>query len=287
MTESKGFLTIIPRETEVLPREFVKKFKFSVSNGKHSLELAAASREEMSRWATAVTRVGQREIADEYDSKYQALEAAFTQNSALPAAATEQAGSSVAVVEDVSAVASAVLFDDHDSPPPPPPQQQQLAGPAGEQTSACATPLAPPEGGTVEPEGDPARLLEQKDEALSARQAEVTALCSLANRGQPHDEARLQELLQAISAHPLHRAIDELEGRQFREEVRDFTAECLAAQRSFVPPHIFQSSLQSLVDDDSLRKVLAARFTTRKATWLVRVSPLDFGRMHHRELTGE
>ena len=58
-------------------------------------------------------------------------------------------------------------------------------------------------------------------------------------------------------------------------------------QRSFVPPHIFQSSLTSLVDKDRIRKVLATRLLVHKSTWLVRVSKSDFARMHHRELTGE
>jgi len=49
--------------------------------------------------------------------------------------------------------------------------------------------------------------------------------------------------------------------------------------------HIIQSSLESLVDDDGLRKVLAARFMTRKATWWMRVSQQNFGRMHQREVT--
>ena len=72
---------------------------------------------------------------------------------------------------------------------------------------------------------------------------------------------------------------------QVEAEVQGYTAECLVTHCTFMPPHIIQSSLESLVDDDGLRKVLAARFMTRKATWWMRVLQQDFVRMHQREVT--
>jgi hypothetical protein len=56
--------------------------------------------------------------------------------------------------------------------------------------------------------------------------------------------------------------------------------------RGFIPPHVFNSTLQSLTLVDKLPTDLAKRILAKKCLWLVRVSTADIGKMHIAELTG-
>ena len=54
--------------------------------------------------------------------------------------------------------------------------------------------------------------------------------------------------------------------------------------KGFVPPHIFTSSVQSLIEVDQLSKELVKRITTKKCLWLVRIPAADIEKMHEAEL---
>ena len=304
MTESKGFVNIIPKETIVLERDFVKKFKFAVTNGRETLELAAVSKDEMRKWAAVITRVGAREIGSEYDEKYEEFACNFQkEDDTLDNSGDNKVQEDI---PDVTAVASDVVFEiegRQDSQMDRPQQvlrndENEVVG-TDEKTDVVEVTEVTIEVDkgdqhqqnksgeqANEIEDNDESILSQKDDTLTSIQKEISDLFAISSRDKNYDEEKLQTLLDSIDSNPLYKAIDRIEWEQYRESVRSFTDQCLETQRSFVPPHIFGSSLESLVDNDNLRKVLATRFMMHKATWLVRVSKTDFSRMHHTELTG-
>lgn len=65
-----------------------------------------------------------------------------------------------------------------------------------------------------------------------------------------------------------------------------FTSECLQIMRGYVPPHIFEATLQSLQEDDGFPKELAKRLRSKKCLWLIRMNAWDIERIHEVELMG-
>ncbi len=286
MKEVKGFISIIPKETIVLEREYVKKFKFCVSSGKESLELAAGTKDEMCKWAVMVLRVSMREVGPEFDEKYGIFGADFGQ---------EDDSSIMDMDMSADDIASAIRFDDENESESSVQSEQDgkeearddkgvISSTDVEVTVEESVKEVEETPATVEEKEPEPELLYERDEALSGIQSELTALFSLANNGKPFDETRLLELFTIIQSNPAHKAFDDKDWWCYRKEVQDYTTECLKTQQGLVPPHIFQSSLISLIDNDNIRKVLAKRFMTNKSIWLVRVSKSDISRIHHHEL---
>ena len=56
--------------------------------------------------------------------------------------------------------------------------------------------------------------------------------------------------------------------------------------RGIIPPHIFNSTLNTLTQHDNLPAELAKRLLAKKCLWLVRVSTVDISKMHIAELQG-
>ena len=85
---------------------------------------------------------------------------------------------------------------------------------------------------------------------------------------------------------PEHKANLEKEREEWREEVQSYCQECFQEMRGFIPSHIFDASVVSLVDEDGLSKSLAKRFFMKKCLMLVRLKAYDISKMHIAELSG-
>lgn len=115
---------------------------------------------------------------------------------------------------------------------------------------------------------------------------EMAQLFECANTGVAYDTDRLDYLLLCLDHNPEHKAEQEAISRAWFEEIQPLLVESLEIMRSFIPPHIFQCSEVSLVEDDGYSKALAKRIIAKKCLWLVRVSTSDIERMHVVELSG-
>lgn len=116
--------------------------------------------------------------------------------------------------------------------------------------------------------------------------SEMSAIFEKANNGVEYDEARLDYLLKCMDLNPEYRAEKERETAAWRAVIGPYTQECLRTMRGFVPPHIFNSTMQSLTQVDKLPNDLAKRIMAKKCLWLVRISTNDIGKMHIAELQG-
>ena len=85
---------------------------------------------------------------------------------------------------------------------------------------------------------------------------------------------------------PEYRAERQEKRRLWLEEVGPFTAECLETIRSFIPPTIFSSSLDELVQYEGMHKPLAKRIITKQCLWLVRMTPEMIAKIHEGDLIG-
>ncbi len=73
---------------------------------------------------------------------------------------------------------------------------------------------------------------------------------------------------------------------KWQESISAYAQECLETMRSFIPPAIFFTSLQSLQNDANYSVELSKRLITKKCLWLVRVTAADIERLHIGELQG-
>lgn len=117
-------------------------------------------------------------------------------------------------------------------------------------------------------------------------QAELQDIFDRLNNDQPYDEQRMDFLLLCMESNPMYRAEKAELARQWREEMATFTSECLLTMRGFVPPHIAESTLETLTEKDGLTLELAKRLLTKKCLWLVRMRVVDIERVHEVDLMG-
>jgi len=121
---------------------------------------------------------------------------------------------------------------------------------------------------------------------LPELKAEMSSIFVKANNGDEYDEARLDYLLKCMDLNPEYKREKERETAEWRKIIGDFMKECLKTMRGFVPPHIFNSTVQSLTVNDKLPVDLAKRIFSKRCLWLVRVSTADISKMHIAELIG-
>jgi hypothetical protein len=121
---------------------------------------------------------------------------------------------------------------------------------------------------------------------LDELQAEVATIFEKVNSGETFDEDRLDYLLHCLELNPEHKAKLKKEKEQWAAEVLPYTHQCFQEMRGFIPSHIFDSSIISLVDEDGLSKVLAKRFFMKKCLMLIRLMKDDISKMHIAELSG-
>eukprot|EP01035_Chromulina_nebulosa_P022269 gene22269-28840_t len=69
-----------------------------------------------------------------------------------------------------------------------------------------------------------------------------------------------------------------------KDQIEEFSQECLSTMRGFVPPHIFTTSLAFLVDEDGLSEPLAKRMLSKECLWLVRMDPEDIQKLSDADL---
>lgn len=108
----------------------------------------------------------------------------------------------------------------------------------------------------------------------------------LANQGKPYDEGRLDYLLKCLDLNPDYQAEKEKENAAWRNQIDAFAKESLETMRGFIPPHIFNSTQQTLTTNDGVSLDLAKRILSKKCLWLIRVSVTDINKMHVAELQG-
>ena len=121
---------------------------------------------------------------------------------------------------------------------------------------------------------------------LDELQAEVAAIFEKVNKGEVFDEDRLDYLLHCLELNPEHKAKLAEEKKQWEAEVFPYTTACFEEMRGYMPSHIFDASIISLVDDDGLSKALAKRFFMKKCLMLIRLMKEDISKMHIAELSG-
>ena len=120
---------------------------------------------------------------------------------------------------------------------------------------------------------------------LPKLKAELATLFECANTGVIYDTDRLDYLLLCLEHNPEHKAELEALHKAWLQEITPFLQESLEITRSYVPPHIFKCSEDSL-EADGYSRALAKRIINKKCLWLVRVSTTDINRMHVVELSG-
>ena len=121
---------------------------------------------------------------------------------------------------------------------------------------------------------------------LDQIKAELSSLMKDVNENRPFDEKRFDYLLLCMNYNEDYIKEKEAEARQWRDKMSAFSQECLHIQRGFTPPHIFSSSVTSMVTTDGLSEVLAKRFINKKCLWLVRVPAADIDQLHEADLMG-
>lgn len=85
--------------------------------------------------------------------------------------------------------------------------------------------------------------------SLKAIEEELQVIMSAANAGLPYDESRLDFLLQEREDNDAFQHNQAVEYAKWREEIEDYTFECLLTMRSFVPPNIFSATSDALLAD--------------------------------------
>ena len=121
---------------------------------------------------------------------------------------------------------------------------------------------------------------------LDQIKAELSTLMKEVNENRPFDEKRFDYLLLCMNYNEDYIKEKEEEARLWRDKLSAFSQECLLLQRGFTPPHIFSSSLTSLVKEDGLSELLAKRMMNKKCLWLVRVPAEDIDQLHEADLLG-
>ena len=119
---------------------------------------------------------------------------------------------------------------------------------------------------------------------LDQIKAELSSLMKDVNENRPFDEKRFDYLLLCMNYNEDYIKEKEEESRQWRDKISAFSQECLHIQRGFTPPHIFSSSVASLVKTDGLSELLAKRLISKKCLWLVRVPASDIDQLHEVDL---
>lgn len=115
---------------------------------------------------------------------------------------------------------------------------------------------------------------------------EMSSIFEKANNGDAYDEGRLDYLLKCMDLNPDYKAEKEKETAAWRKVIEPFVKECLSTMRGFIPPHVFQSTLQTLTVNDGLPAELAKRIFAKRCLWLIRISTADISKMHIAELQG-
>lgn len=121
---------------------------------------------------------------------------------------------------------------------------------------------------------------------LDELQSEIASIFEKLNGGESFDEDRLDYLLHCLEMNPEHKEKLAKENEKWHAEVLPYTTACFEEMRGFIPSHIFDASILSLVDDDGLSKQLAKRFFMKKCLMLVRLKKDDISKMHIAELSG-
>ncbi|RYH29170.1 hypothetical protein EON65_09450 [archaeon] len=121
---------------------------------------------------------------------------------------------------------------------------------------------------------------------LAELNVELSEIFSLANRGLPFDESRLDYLLLCMDNNPEYIKQQETKDAQWRAEFNPFAQTCLKIMRGFVPPHIFHSSFATLTEKEGMHVDLAKRMLTKKCLWLVRLDTNSIDKIHEVELMG-
>lgn len=121
---------------------------------------------------------------------------------------------------------------------------------------------------------------------LAEIRQELQTIFDKLNNDEPYDEKRMDFLLLCMENNPLYIAEKEAEAKKWRDDMAIFTTECLDTMRGYIPPHIFEATLDSLQEEDGLPKELAKRIMNKKCLWLIRMNIIDIEKIHEVELMG-
>lgn len=95
---------------------------------------------------------------------------------------------------------------------------------------------------------------------------------------------RLVYLLHCMDNNQKFQEIREQETLFWKNIIEPYCQECLETTRTFIPPHIFSSTVTSLVNHHGIYPPLAQRIISKKCLWLVRISTEDISRIHIADL---
>jgi hypothetical protein len=119
--------------------------------------------------------------------------------------------------------------------------------------------------------------------SLVAILAEIGAIMQQVNAGEPYDNNRLELLIKMQEENLEFKQQIEEENERWRDEINSYCAECLDVMRSFVPPNIFSSTLETLLDLH-LPEDIAKRILYKPCLWLTRMSTDEIARLHIADL---
>jgi hypothetical protein len=115
---------------------------------------------------------------------------------------------------------------------------------------------------------------------LEQLKAEIDAIITRLNNGLDYDEQRLDYLLACLDVNPDFIIEQQEIERKWREDIAEFSLECLQEMRGYISSKIFLTTLEELRDQAHYSIALCMRILQKKCLWLIRMHPHDIARLH-------
>ncbi len=112
---------------------------------------------------------------------------------------------------------------------------------------------------------------------------ELESIMTAAKSGAPYDEKRIDFLIKAQEENPEYQSLIAAEYEQWKNSINPYITECLKITRSYIPPSIFTSTSDALLEL-GINSDVSKRILQKQCLWLVRMGHEEIARLHEADL---
>ena len=294
---------VIPESTTTVERNESKddKFRFSITNGERTLEVAVNDEQTRSDWMMMIHRVSYQEFGKRYDDGDTAYNTPDqSPNRMKNDEADNSDNESEISIREINDIATSLKFDREDDIRSESTNEAAIVNENVDQSPEKSLFLLFPSVENCNSDFNEERVIDKSNnEGNTNIESEVNATMSYLdirgelkglfyehNLGRSYNKNRLVALLSCLQSNNVYVEKENKARIKWLAEVSSFALECFEIQKGFVPRNIFHSSLSSLRTESKLNKHVARRLTKKKCLWLIRMNPVDISRLSIEDLEG-